>query len=109
GHPANVILHYDITTVYRYGLAGYENDPALRLLRLARRMQIVFVCPDAQRLHAQFVDRDARRQAGKSGAARAWNRHVLDPIRRLRLRLSGQALNRERALYSDPLWITRCY
>jgi hypothetical protein len=109
GHPSDLILHYDITTVYRYGMSGYESDPALRLLRLARNIQVVFVCPDAGRLYAQFVDRDAARQARKSSAARAWNAHVLAPLRKARLRLSGQTLNGERALYSDPHWIAKCY
>ena len=64
GNPASFVLHYDITTVYRYGLSGYENDPALRLLRLARNIQVVFVCPDAERLFTQFTGRDARPRGG---------------------------------------------
>lgn len=109
GAPADLILHYDITTVYRYGLAGYESDPALRLLRLARNMQVVFVCPDSGRLYAQFVDRDAARKARKSRFARGWNAIVLGPVRKLHMRLTGQVLYHERELYRDPHWIGRCY
>lgn len=109
GNPTELILHYDITTVHRYGLGGYESDPALRLLRSARNIAVVFVCPDAERLYTQFVDRDAIRQARKSAAARTWNKTVLAPLRKLRLRLAGQTLNGERSLYSDPDWIRRCY
>lgn len=109
GNPPDLVLHYDITTVYRYGLAGYETDPALRLLRLASDIRIVFVCPDAVRLYQQFVDRDTARKARKSAPARAWNKLALAPLRKLRMRLYGQVANSERALYSDPLWLVRCY
>lgn len=109
GAPSQFILHYDITTVYRYGLPGYASDPALRLLDLARSLQIVFVCPDARRLLTQFADRDAVRRARKPGVARAWNSVVLGSVRGLRARLAGQVLTPERALYSDPKWMEHCY
>jgi hypothetical protein len=109
GAPARFILHYDITTVYRSGLGGYARDPALRLLRLARAVQVVFVCPDAQRLFTQFTVRDAARQARKPGLARAWNRAVLGPVRRFGRTLKGEAYNAERSLYSDPGWLEQCY
>lgn len=104
-----VILHYDITSVYRYGWVGYAADPALRLLGEVPVLDIVFVKPSASRLRAQFLARDAARQAKKSGPARLWNRSVLAPLRRLKVRMTGGELHSERDLYADPLWLERCY
>lgn len=106
--PSQFVLHYDITTVYRYGLAGYASDPALRMLRLARKVQVVFVCPDVQRLSLQYMGRFAERQARKSRSARAWNGMVA-PLRGLVGRVSGQPRRREKDFYSDPDWVRRCY
>lgn len=105
----SLILHYDITSVYRFGWPGYASDPALRLLDEGRRLDIVFVKPSAGRLREQFVSRDAARQARKSRLARMWNAGVLRPLRGLRARLVGGELNSERDLYADPLWLERCY
>lgn len=107
--PTKVILHYDITTVYRYGLAGYERDPALRLLDLARNLCVVFVCPDARSLYTQYTHRDAARQARKRAGSRAWNATVLRPMRYLHGAISGKPRGRERDFYGDPNWVQNCY
>lgn len=107
--PAHLVLHYDITTVYRYGLAGYANDPALRLLGLARNIQIVFVCPDAERLFTQYTSRDAARQARKHAVSRMWNSMVLTPMRVVHTHVTGKARCRERDLYRDHNWVQDCY
>ena len=107
--PFGLFLHYDITSVLRSGLDGYGSDPALRLLNLARELQVIFVRPSQDTLLNQFTSRDATRRSRKSSVARLWNGVLLNRLRRVRARLTQRTWSSETQIYSDPAWIARCY
>jgi hypothetical protein len=108
GTNPGVILHYDITTVYRYGLGDYNSDPALRLLALARNLRVLFLRPQRSVLLSQYLKRDAERRAKKNAASRAWNSFFLESTRKLRGAISG-ARKQESSLYGDIEWLDGCY
>ncbi|MEX0853108.1 MAG: hypothetical protein WD036_07485 [Bauldia sp.] len=55
--PLQISLHYDLTRVSEFG----AQDPALDILRLAKRIVVINVRPSAERLIAQYRRRESQK------------------------------------------------
>lgn len=104
-----IIVHYDITSIHRFGLNSYESDPGLELIRLGNRLTVISILPEQKRLLSQFDERARMRLAEKGRLHRFWRTRVADPLRRARSAALGRDLLLEHDLYKSNAWVGECY
>ena len=104
-----LVVHYDITSIYRFAIDGYEADPGLEVLGLGDDIQIVTILPSQQQLLAQFASRARSRQRAKGLLRMAWKELVRTPLRRARLAFGIRSPRLEQDLYRDSQWVAQCY
>jgi len=104
-----LIIHYDITSVYRFGLDSYEADPGLEFINLGRQLLIVSILPSQERLLQQFDSRAKMRLLQKNRLHRFWRTRVAPPLRRVRSAMTGLTLRSEHELYKSKDWVSTCY
>ena len=97
-----IVLHYDISTVWRSGLTGYEADPLFKILSEPERITVVNIHVSAATLVSQHELRRRRKQ-------QAWGalvRELAQGITRI-----GGAQRRAASLdlLKDQHWLDRCY
>lgn len=107
--PGGLLVHYDIVFIHCYGLARYEDDPAMKLMTQADSLHAVFVRPDYHVVRRQFFDRKARRQKTKSKASLLWGRFVRHPLRQALAPFTGKPTLSTEALYGGHQWLAGCY
>ena len=104
-----LIVHYDITSVYRFELEGYQADPGLGVIDLGDQIRIVSILPRQHQLLIQFQGRAKLRRRAKGLPHLLWRNFVTMPLRRARFALAGRTFQLEQDLYQNNHWVAQCY
>lgn len=78
--PNGVLLHYDISRVWRRGLNGYESDPVFASPFRADRVVLVNIRVSAQTLARHLEQRHAARELKRTFLHSAWHQFVRRPL-----------------------------
>jgi len=104
-----IVLHYDISTVWRSGLAGYEADPLFKILSRTSCITVVNIHVSAATLMRQHERRRRRKRLSSPVLRQALGGLVREVSQRLAQFVGGQRRAASLALLNDQHWLDRCY